>query len=936
MKKKFLSKKSIKKLVILAILLFPFAVLYSLPYIVDIENHKDEFVAEFEATTGRKIVIEGVVEIVPFPFPKIIAKDIALKGREGDYSENTISIGEAEITPSLLSVFIGDIRIKKIVLKQSEVYLESLAGSTPNWIIGNKTEKGEVISDKLNLRTLFFDDLEVFIRTGTKEEVTERSISFATSSFAAESLKGPFVSQGVFASKYKYVTVGYQLDVGDLSSGSADFSFLNSSGTSYLNIKGKVNLDDEGFKVEGVMDSNVDTSIRGIGKSIAGSENKLSDIIANSLSEDGRKVTAKFLLTDKKIRLDEIKMNSPNVNLGGSVGIEFGNVPKLDLSLDIDSLDIDLLLDGGGFLGATEFLFGDVAGAVDQDFLKKILENEAKKKKFILSLPKDMGYKIDVSIGELTHNKAKINDIAVKIERDGDDVKVYHMRASDFPGNISFDWSGSNASIEEYGDEYDKLVIEGDNFIEFLKWLGVKTERVKNDFASGFRVDSDILMEKEGFRISKVKMKMGDYILVGQGLFDKNREIQGELAFRINRINVDDVLYDKKVDHESMEQDAVLFDILRNIDVYFKKLAVSANIEELIVNGQSLRNMNAIAEFSAGNLNVEKFSYSSNSGKFLSRFRLDTTQLQPYLELDIKFDNFDTKFYHKLLAVDFSLEESVAKTQPLPHDNHPKWATDFFSFDRMGILTGKVNLYVKNFRYKNLSIKDIKSSFDISGDKIDVKSFVGRVFGSKLEAKGSVGTRKPFINASFSINNANLNSVFDKFLGYRGSRGKANISGSASVIGHSIFQWAQSLRGQVNIVGRDIVVNGFDMSVLSRQIPKSKVVGDVRYWTDKAFKTGQTPFDYVSGSLVMDQGFVELRNVQLSHLLLKGAYLGGALNIPAWQGNLRLEMPVVATRSSEYIPAYIELKGDISSLSKSWPTKDLEQYWERNFYGATR
>ncbi|MCW8906862.1 MAG: AsmA family protein [Sedimenticola sp.] len=126
------NKKPLLGILIALLLLIPL-VLIGILMSLDFNQYKPQVVAQVEALTGRKLSIDGDLELSISLSPSIQVNGVSLANATWGSTGNMVSVGELAAQVALLPLLTGDVRVTRLVARQAEVVLERNAEGVANW-----------------------------------------------------------------------------------------------------------------------------------------------------------------------------------------------------------------------------------------------------------------------------------------------------------------------------------------------------------------------------------------------------------------------------------------------------------------------------------------------------------------------------------------------------------------------------------------------------------------------------------------------------------------------------------------------------------------------------------------------------------------------------------------------------------------------------------
>ena len=135
------TKKIILRILIILLILIPLT-LIGILMSLDFNQYKPQLVAQVEALTGRKMTIDGELELSISLRPSIEVNGASLANAPWSSTEQMASIGQLSVQVELLPLLTGDVRVTRLIVRQADILLESSAEGEANWQF-TKSDPGE-------------------------------------------------------------------------------------------------------------------------------------------------------------------------------------------------------------------------------------------------------------------------------------------------------------------------------------------------------------------------------------------------------------------------------------------------------------------------------------------------------------------------------------------------------------------------------------------------------------------------------------------------------------------------------------------------------------------------------------------------------------------------------------------------------------------------
>jgi AsmA protein len=316
------------------------------PSLISKDMVRKKLVQQIEQNTGRKLEIDGAVNVQFLPFPKVEATNVSLSGPAEFADRPFISIKSLEVNVALLPLISKEIVITKLHLNGADVNLEVNAQGEDNWSFTPKSKPGRKQATTANLGgraalpNIMFGDVHLSnstiayrdLRTSKVHELKQVNLSLD-----AENIHEPVSINADAILRDKKITLSSQLgSLVDLyENRGTDFSLLIANDVVNVDYKGRVEA--MTFKGNLSVDSNSLTELFGWlepAKQSAAIDQKL----ALNLSSKVDCTLDSCFFKNLNMTLDAVKVSGEaSFNLSG-------RKPEFNLDLSADALDLNPFL----------------------------------------------------------------------------------------------------------------------------------------------------------------------------------------------------------------------------------------------------------------------------------------------------------------------------------------------------------------------------------------------------------------------------------------------------------------------------------------------------------------------------------------------------------------------------------------------------------------
>ena len=314
------------------------------PFLVPTETIKSQLTAQVESATGRKLTVDGDLDLSVLPSLAVDMGDVHFANVAGSDVADMVSLKELKVELKVLPLLSGAVEVSQFVLVEPKIHLEVDANGKANWELGGgeaaPVESGETgEGGSLPISELKLGDIR--IENGSLVYVdhgagTEERVDAINMQLALADIRSPLKAEGSLA--YKQETI--ELDLGleapydVLQGGSSPFDLGVKSSPLQLGFDGQVS--NQGApSAAGSVDLSI-PSVKGLAAWLAEpldleTEALEALTIAGQLNGSADKIA----FTDAVISLDKIKGK-------GEVTTDLaGSTPKVSGRLDLGMVDLN-------------------------------------------------------------------------------------------------------------------------------------------------------------------------------------------------------------------------------------------------------------------------------------------------------------------------------------------------------------------------------------------------------------------------------------------------------------------------------------------------------------------------------------------------------------------------------------------------------------------
>lgn len=118
----------------------------AVPYLIPSETIKSQLTTQVESATGRKLSIDGDLNLSILPNVAVKLGDVHFANRPGSDVEDMVSLDEVRVVLKVLPLLSGTVEVSEFVLIEPDIHLEVDADGKPNWEMAGAGEAAPATS----------------------------------------------------------------------------------------------------------------------------------------------------------------------------------------------------------------------------------------------------------------------------------------------------------------------------------------------------------------------------------------------------------------------------------------------------------------------------------------------------------------------------------------------------------------------------------------------------------------------------------------------------------------------------------------------------------------------------------------------------------------------------------------------------------------------
>ncbi|MCE7885891.1 MAG: AsmA family protein [Alphaproteobacteria bacterium PRO2] len=313
-------------------------------------------------------------------------------------------------------------------------------------------------------------------------------------------------------------------------------------------------------------------------------------------------------------------------------------------------------------------------------------------------------------------------------------------------------------------------------------------------------------------------------------------------------------------------------------------------------------------------------------------FSVDQSGAKPSLKGDLTIGDL-------VLVTDPNAAAAVSKNTsaaPVATRSSGKWSSEPINAAWMNAFNANITVKAKSITYETWAFSAPSLGFVLQDGALQIKDMKSGIYGGQMAMnatmKSNAGKAPLNVDANAKFDNVQVENLAASLA--RGTRlikgtGQASLDVNVKTTGASQQALVSGLNGGGSVSGRNIVLEGFDLTRFGRAMaadnkPKDTLLG--LYKT--SIKGGSTAFDTLSGNYAINQGIVHITKLDLDGPTASVATKGN-LNLPAWTIATDHTITLKGDVAAEVPPFTIKLAGSLDNPGQTFGQGLIQDYFNR-------
>lgn len=616
------------------------------PAMIDWNNYKSDLTSEAERLTGRKLTINGDIEISIFPSPALIAHDVYLSNSKGASAENMFSLKSLEVRIAPGPLLGGQVKVQTVRLINPVIELQRFADGHSNMefsfgeedaqaknpearLAGSppaQAPEGEPSGDSgldFSLDNFSIENASMIYR----DDVTGRieTIENFDATFAAASLIGPFESTGKMDVRGFPLEYTISIDkIIEQRTAPVSLTIGLKPGQTKTTFSGAVVGLDETPAFEGLVKTTGENLAELI--QFAGPKGPLPGLAGQQFGFEG-----KVAATAKAVNISELILSLGNAVATGSAGLNLEETPNVHINLALDSIDLDKWLamptikEVVASAPVSKQTKAEGAKPSTSVSLKMPDKPRVEKPDGPFVLPDNVDVTFNMTAKSLTLNNGLVRQARFSAELAGGEVTISQASAQ-LPGSADVALFGFVLTDDALPRFDGKMEVSVGNVRRMMNWLETPMPPVPADRLLKLALSSNMLATQDKVSISELDLQFDSSRLTGQAAVKLAKRPSVEADLMLDRVNLDAYLGGAKSAASKPTTQAAApksapkaktekgaspgpLAALENFDANFK-----SQIRTAVYGGAQVKNINLDLSLLNGTLNVRRLSVDKLAG----------------------------------------------------------------------------------------------------------------------------------------------------------------------------------------------------------------------------------------------------------------------------------------------------------------------------------
>jgi len=873
-------------LVVIGLLLGVAALAIALaPWLVDASVYRAEVARRLEVATGRPVAIDGPVDVVFFPFPRVRAGQIRLAGAPQRAGPGvTVRLVEFELGWGAL---FGDRpTLERLRLVEPEIVVRTTdaAGSV---LPAFAMEDWALRFERANIddgRIVWFDAAGNVRET--VEHVRARILVAETGSLR---INGSAVAAGA--------PLEFDVAVGDRAATSARpfaATVTLRPGLARATIRGTGDLGDNAglrgrVQIEG---EDLAAVVRALGLEPAFGDGMVPGVLEQPFS-----ASAVMTMNGIDIAANDLAIRLGEMSATGAVSLRLSATPVVDLALTMTWLDLDRLRPGAR---AATPMPGNGPPPADGAVVTRI---PAMPQALRAAVPKNLDASVDVAIEAIGLHGAVIRQARLNAALSRGEVVVNELAAV-LPGETEFSGFGQLTFESGTARVEGAATFQSDNLRGLLQWFGVEAQAVPADRLRRIEGSTRIAGRLDHLEFTGIDVRVDSSHLKGGIAFVPGPRPGFGIDLALDQLNLDGYVGAPGTDAQ-VGADVQVRSLREVISACDANLRLQAGL--VTAAGIAIRDVALEATLNRDGLDIHALSVRDVAGASLrASGRIDGLSTDPALALDLALDAPEPG--RLLRLADIPLPDIVPPLRA--HGLLRTGSGDGVIIENLAVALGEVELsgdarfgllpqphfraglsagvlpfeapVVVTLRAATLPVAMElhlnASELDLGGDAVEAAQLSiesrpgaaaagrlqGRLYDGALELAMRLDDPREPMTGTLMLTDVDLAQMTKHLTGSGAVTGRGDLRADLSIeAGAAAPSWAM-VSGTLTLAGRNGSIAGVDLTAMRDRLGRSAPQHDIASLLGAGLSSGSTRYERLTATANIDRGVVRSDDLQIA------------------------------------------------------------------------
>jgi uncharacterized protein involved in outer membrane biogenesis len=524
------------------------------PGFIDWNNYKVELASQAEGFTGRKLVIDGNIEVSILPSPALVVNNVRLANVDGATAKDMVHLKSLQVRVALGPLLSGQVKVQTVHLVDPVIELERFADGRTNmeFVVADAHDEGNKVKTStkaspqnpsggtdeaaFSLDNFVVENATVIFRDAMVGSIEE--IEKLNATFAAASMNGPFESSGSLVARG--FPLEYDVSVGKIiEQRTAPLSLTVSlqPGQTKTTFSGAIIGLDEAPTFKGLVKAtgaNLAELIQSLGPRDA-----LPGLLGQAFGFEGE-----LEASAKAIDIANLSINLGKAVVKGAGSLELADVIAMKLDLGIDSIDFDDWMALPEVKKATikvpvsvqeESKAGQQNNSVSLEMPAKPRQDNGAS---VVSLPTNIDAILNFKANSLTVNGGLVRQVRLSAELSGGEVTISQLSAL-MPGSTDVALFGFVVQGKDAPRFDGEMEVSVGDLRGVLAWLGAPPPPVPTDRLRKMTLASKVSATAKTITASDLDMQFDSSRMMGKTAVHLGKRLSVDADLTLDRINLD-------------------------------------------------------------------------------------------------------------------------------------------------------------------------------------------------------------------------------------------------------------------------------------------------------------------------------------------------------------------------------------------------------------